>query len=205
VSQVYEYAHHTRLYDRLCAGDAVGVRAHLGAELAFQQRLARFLENHDEERAAVAFDARHRAAALVTYLAPGLKFFHEGQLEGRRVRLPVQLCRAPDEAVDDGIARFYRGLLEMLKSTAIRSGAWRLRDSGQNAIIAHEWAAAGRRTIAVVNYGAAPARAALQDLPRSPMRLLDPDGWRAEDRVASELELDLPGWGARVIEISPAP
>jgi hypothetical protein len=35
--------------------------------------------------------------ALIAYLSPGLKFFQDGQLEGRRIRLPIQLCRAPEE------------------------------------------------------------------------------------------------------------
>jgi glycosidase len=206
--QGFDYAYDKRLYDRLRAGAAEPVRAHLGAELAFQERLARFLENHDEERAAAAFPIeRHRAAALVTYLAPGLKFLHEGQLEGRRVRLPVQLCRAPDEPEDAAIAWFYEGLLRLLKSPALREGSWRLRQTGQDAIVAFDWSAPEVRLIAVVNFGAAPARYALpaHELSGNKVRLLDPDGWRIEERRADELALDLSGWGARLVEVSRGP
>ena len=72
-----------RLYDRLRARDAPAVRAHLQADPEFQRRCARFLENHDEDRAAAAFPPEiHRAAAVITFLTPGLRFFHQGQLEG---------------------------------------------------------------------------------------------------------------------------
>jgi hypothetical protein len=54
--------------------------------MAYQNRLVRFLENHDEPRAAHDFPAPvHQAAAVITCLTPGLRFFHEGQLEGHRL------------------------------------------------------------------------------------------------------------------------
>ena len=85
------------------------VREHLLAGLDYQDRLARFLENHDEPRAAGAFAPQvHAAAALITYATPGLRFFHQGQLEGRRVRLSPHLVRAPDEPVDAGAGAVLR-------------------------------------------------------------------------------------------------
>ena len=88
--QGFDYTYDKRLYDRLVEGDAAPVREHLFAGLDFQDHLARFLENHDEPRAAATFapDA-HQAAAVLTFLTPGLRFFHQGQREGKRVRIPV--------------------------------------------------------------------------------------------------------------------
>jgi hypothetical protein len=101
--QGFDYTYDKRLYDRLRHEGARAVREHLQAGLDFQDRLARFLENHDEPRAAATFPpARHEAAAVVTYLAPGLRFVHQGQMEGRRVRVPVHLGRGPVEPVDAG-------------------------------------------------------------------------------------------------------
>ena len=54
----------------------------------------------------------HRAAAILTFLTPGLRFFHQGQREGKRVRIPVHLGRGPVEAPEAGIAAFYDGLLD---------------------------------------------------------------------------------------------
>ena len=64
------------------------VGAHLAADAGYQARLVRFLENHDEPRAAATFPPGvHEAAAIITFLAPGLRFFHQGQFEGRLKRI----------------------------------------------------------------------------------------------------------------------
>ena len=46
--QGFDYAYDKRLYDRLREGHARPVREHLRAGLDYQDKLARFLENHDE-------------------------------------------------------------------------------------------------------------------------------------------------------------
>jgi glycosidase len=80
LQQGFDYAYDKRLYDRLCDGHARPVREHFHAGLDYQDKLARFLENHDEPRAAATFAPdRHAAAAALTFLSPGLRFFHQGQ------------------------------------------------------------------------------------------------------------------------------
>ena len=99
--QGFDYAYDKRLYDRLREGHARPVRQHFHAGLDYQSKLARFLENHDEPRAAATFaPGMHQAAAVITYLSPGLRFFHQGQLEGRRKRISPHLVRAPLEPTD---------------------------------------------------------------------------------------------------------
>ena len=125
--QGFDYCYDKRLYDRLIRGNAESLRLHLSAGLDFQQRLIRFIENHDEPRAASTFQAsRHRAAAVVLATLPGAKLFHEGQFEGRRIRLPVQLGRRRAEAVDHELGAFYRAVLRVARSASFREGAWRL-------------------------------------------------------------------------------
>ena len=98
--QGFDYAYDKRLYDRLHEGHARAVREHFYAGLDYQDKLARFLENHDEQRAASAFDQKkHEAAAVITFLSPGLRFFHQGQFEGRKKRISPHLVRAPEEQV----------------------------------------------------------------------------------------------------------
>ncbi len=83
LDQGFDLAYDKRLYDRLVAPSAPDVRDHLQADPVRQRRLARFLENHDEARAATRFPfAVHRAATLIAFLTPGLSFIHEGQREG---------------------------------------------------------------------------------------------------------------------------
>ncbi len=127
LQQGFDYAYDKRLYDRLREGHARPAREHLYAGLDYQNRLARFLENHDEPRAAATFPPGvHEAAAVITYLSPGLRFFHQGQFEGRKKRISPHLVRAPQEPVDKTLQKFYDGLLEVLRQPTIRDGQWRL-------------------------------------------------------------------------------
>ena len=130
------------LYDRLREHHARPVREHFCAGMDFQDKLARFLENHDEPRAAATFaPAVHAAAAVLTYLSPGLRFFHQGQFEGRRTRISPHLVRGPNEPVDDQLAQFYARLLPVLRQpmrsrrslvlAGMRSRLARQRDVGQ--------------------------------------------------------------------------
>ena len=108
--QGFDYAYDKRLYDRLREGHARPVREHLQAGLDYQNKLARFLENHDEPRAAATFaPGMHEAAAVITFLSPGLRFFHQGQFEGRRKRISPHLVRAPLEPADTALQQFYDG------------------------------------------------------------------------------------------------
>jgi len=125
--QGFDYCYDKRLYDRLENETAATIRLHLRADLAYQERLVRFIENHDERRAATAFSPqKERAAAVVAGTLPGARLFHEGQLEGRKVRLPVFLRRRPPEAPDAELKEFYRKLLAILRQPALRAGRWRL-------------------------------------------------------------------------------
>jgi glycosidase len=123
--QGFAYCYDKRLYDRLREGHAGLVRGHLLAGLDYQDKLARFLENHDEPRAASEFAwPQHQAAAIITFLSPGLRFFYQGQFDGARVRVPTHLCRGPIEPTNPEIAAFYTRLLRVLKTGAFRNGAW---------------------------------------------------------------------------------
>ena len=107
--QGFDYTYDKRLYDRLRDGHARPVREHFCAGLDYQNKMARFLENHDEPRAAAAFPpGMHEAAAVITFLSPGLRFFHQGQFEGRKKRISPHLCRGPCEPVDPKLAAVLR-------------------------------------------------------------------------------------------------
>jgi hypothetical protein len=134
--QGFDYCYDKRLYDRLINGDAASVRAHLGADISYQKRLIRFLENHDEPRASAVMPGdRHRSAALAVATLPGAKLWHEGQFEGRRIKLPVQLARRPEEPVDEDLRAFYGELLQLRN----RGREWRLAGEGDDRILAWTW------------------------------------------------------------------
>ena len=217
--QGFDYCYDKRLYDRLRDGDTRSVRQHLGAGPDYQRRLARFLENHDEPRAAATFAAdRHRAAAVVTYFSPGLRFFHQGQREGARARVPPHLCRGPEEAVDEEMVTFYDTLLAALGDIAVRDGSWQQLDpepvgddtSSFDAFVASSWHLDERRVLVVVNLSDAPARCRLRlpfpELDCRTLRLVDRLGGEVCERAGSEvlspgLLVDQGPWQAAVFAI----
>jgi hypothetical protein len=218
--QGFDYAYDKRLYDRLREGHAAAVRDHFGADLAYQNKLARFLENHDEPRAAAVFAPDvHKAAAVLTYLAPGLRFFHHGQFEGRRTRISPHLVRAPHEPVDADIRAFYERLLPLVQSDVVRMGGWRRLDcapawagnGSSDAFIAWAWRHGDGRRLVAVNYAPHQSqcyvRLPFAELSRRTWRLTDQLG-QAEytrngaDLVARGLYLDVPPWTAHVFDVA---
>jgi Alpha amylase, catalytic domain len=125
--QGFDYTYDKRLYDRLRDGHARPMREHFLAGLDYQDKMARFLENHDEPRAASVFQPGiHEAAAVVTFLSPGMRFFHQGQFEGWKKRISPHLCRGPCEPADPKLKQFYDRLLAVLRQPIVREGQWRL-------------------------------------------------------------------------------
>jgi len=163
----FDYTYDKWLYDRLRAEDPGAVRDHLRASVDYQRHCARFVENHDEDRAAHAFGpARWLPAAAVSFGAPGLKLFHEGQLEGRKVRPPVQLARRPTEPPDPEVEAGHRRLIAFLREPVFREGEFSLpdvnsagpEDSSNERIIALHWAGrGGGRVLIAANLGEIPA------------------------------------------------
>jgi len=160
----FDYTYDKTFRDRLVSGDGPGLAAHLRADEEFQRRSVRFLENHDEDRAAATLPLdRHRAGAVLAATVAGMWLIHDGQLEGARFRSPVQFARRPDEPADEAIRAFYERLLGALAATHLRDGhplrlepvpAWPGNPSHE-AFVAHLWSSPGPEVrLAVVNLGA---------------------------------------------------
>ena len=221
LQQGFDYAYDKRLYDRLREGHARPVRGHLLAGLDFQNKLARFLENHDEPRAAATFTPdMHEAAAVITYLSPGLRFFHQGQFEGRRKRISPHLVRAPEEPLDTALHQFYGRLLAVLRQPIVRDGRWGLLECApawdgnwtSECFIAWSWHAQdGQRRLMTVNYAGNQSQCYVRfpepELSGHAVRLEDLTGPARYDRDGSELVsrglyLDLPPWGYHVFDVT---
>lgn len=125
----FDYCYDKRLYDRLRDHDHIGVRNHLRAEYSYQSKLARFLENHDEPRAASSFAPQHHApVAVATYLSAGLRFFQHGQWTGAKTKVSPHLIRGPKESIDDRIQECYTKITELLGDPIFHQGEWELLD-----------------------------------------------------------------------------
>ena len=219
--QGFDYAYDKRLYDRLREGHARPVREHFHAGLDYQNKLARFLENHDEPRAAATFSPEiHEAAAVITFLSPGLRFFHQGQFEARKKRISPHLVRGPEEPVDERVKKFYDRLLAVLRHDVVRSGDWRLLEcvpawDGNwtwDCFLVFAWQGAGdERLLVTVNYAPNQSqchvRLPFTDLANSQWRLKDLLGdatydWEGNDLQGRGLYLDECPWSARVFALT---
>lgn len=215
--QGFDFCYDKRLYDRIEHDPAESVRLHLSADLAYQQKLLRFIENHDEPRAAAVFTLeKHRAAAVTALTLPGARLIHEGQLEGRRVRLPVFLARRPEESPDLELLAFYKELLDGLCRGKLIDGTWQLcqctgwpdNTTFQN-LVSWCWKNGDARGLIVVNLSGSPAQGRV----RVPWEDLQGEVWRLKDiftdsgyeRDGNEMSgeglyVDLAPWGFHFLE-----
>ncbi len=123
----FDYCYDKLLYERLVGGDAESIRLHLTAGLDYQDKLVRFIENHDEPRASATFSPQKERAAAVTIMTlPGAKLLYEGQLEGRKIRSSVFLARRQAEPIDSDLQAFYRRLLAVASKSGLCTGEWQL-------------------------------------------------------------------------------
>ncbi len=186
--QGFDHCYDKKLYDRMEHAPAEEVRQHLLADMPYQQGMVRFIENHDEPRAAAAFPGdKGRAAAVAILTLPGARLLHEGQFEGRAVRLPVFLGRRPAETPDADLVAFYARLLDATRGDLFRNGAWRLCDrSGWpdnqscQQILTWCWEKDDERALVVVNYGPQAAQGVVH-LPWDELRGRQ---WRLDDALA---------------------
>jgi hypothetical protein len=127
--QGFDFCYDKRLYDRLVSGTASETRLHLLADASYQDKLLRFIENHDEKRAAAVFPPKKQECAAVAVITlPGAKLIHDGQLEGRKIKVDVALRRRPPETLQFSLNAFYDRLLNVASSENFRDGEWRLCD-----------------------------------------------------------------------------
>jgi hypothetical protein len=217
----FDFTYDKRLYDRLRNDPARPAREHLSAAPAFRDRCLHFLENHDEPRAAAVFPPeRHRAAAVIAFLAPGLRFFYEGQLEGRKATASIHLARRTAEKPDEGLRAFYGQLLECLQRPEAHDGTWRLcacraASSGNGTwdnFVAMSWQGTAGKLLAVVNFGPIQgqcyAEVGFEGIGDGVLTLTDLLGEERYERdgpalLREGLYLDLPAWGYNIFDVRP--
>lgn len=120
----FDYTYDKTLYDRLVQNNGPGVASHLRADDDFQQKSVRFLENHDEPRAASTLGGieRHFAAATICFTIPGMKFIHHGQLQGRREFISMHVGNAVAEQNDGEILALYSRVWSLLRRPEFKHG-----------------------------------------------------------------------------------
>jgi hypothetical protein len=166
--------------------------------------------------------AMYQAAAVITFLSPGLRFFHQGQFEGQLKRISPHLGRAPAQEVNRPLKQFYERLLDVLRRPAVRQGQWQLLEcvpawdgNGlSDAFIACTWQdSGGGRLLVAVNYAGHSSQCCV----RFPFPDLGGSRWRLRDLLSDAhyerdgddlqsrgLYLDLPPWQYYAFELTAA-
>ena len=157
----FDYTYDKSLTDRLKSSSPKDVSDHLLADREYQKKSLRFIENHDEERAiAILGKEKSKAAAVIISTIPGMHFYQDGQFEGRKIKLPVQLNREPEETALIDLKEFYALLLQITKEEIFKHGKWELltplkaweNNTTFLNIMAWSWGLKSDKRIVVVNY-----------------------------------------------------
>lgn len=217
----FDFTYDKTLYDRSLREAGYAIRDHIMAPFEYQQRMVRFVENHDEARAITAFGPQRAipAAALAATL-PGMRMFYEGQFEGRRVKIPVQLGVAPYETPAPGILSFYRALISEVNRRPYHDGQYMILGAHpapgrgnpvHEHIVAYAWALGEDWRIVVANFADQPIKVQLS-MPRPGYS----GTWcvenalnsaevtmHAETRILTEgLHVDMVGYSAKILRVS---
>ncbi|MCF8241648.1 MAG: glycosidase [Melioribacteraceae bacterium] len=157
----FNYTYDKKLTDRLKGWDVPSIHDHLHAEYDYQIKSVRFIENHDEYRAAQILGVeKSKAAAVLISTVQGMHFYHDGQFEGKKIKLPVQLGREPIESINPNIAAFYEKLLSITKEEIFKEGTWTILETESpwesnathNNILVWIWKHKAEKRLVIINY-----------------------------------------------------
>lgn len=161
----FSFTYDKPLYDSVRDFRAWDTHARLAASAEYQSRMARFLENHDEQRRAAVFpDNRLHAVATLMGTLPGMRFYHQGEIEGRKIHLPINLRIAAPELPDPFSVETFRKILRITKEDVFHAGAWSLLqavdegDDTAGSLAVYEWRSKNAWKVIAVNLSASAAQ-----------------------------------------------
>jgi glycosidase len=217
--QGFDFCYDKRLYDRLSHENVQNIKIHLDADWNYQTRLIRFIENHDEPRAITKFgEKRSCAAAILAMTLPGARLIHEGQMEGFKIKLPVQLGRRQTEERNQNLFAFYQKLLMIVPGKDLCNVQWSIckidpvgsdNTSFKN-LISYVWRMDDIYFLIVVNYSRDPSKGHIRIDPI----IYGSDNWiftdllhqreylyKGDDLDNYGLYVELPAWEGHLFEI----
>ena len=216
----FSFAYDKTLYDAVRNADVGAIYARLSGDQQEQNHYARFLENHDEPRRAEAFP-NDRLPAIGTLMGtlPGMRFYQQGELEGRKIRLPITLRMAADEPVDLYSSAFFRKILTLTRENIFHQGKWNMLDvaaegyASPAGLLVYEWRSNEAWKIIAVNLvaGASQGRVHLADRVSAAKQYVFYDQLNEVryDRNGAELHdvglfIRLEGFQAHIFDVTPA-
>jgi glycosidase len=215
----FSFSYDKTFYDSVRDMNAPAVHGALGAPLSYQNRMARFLENHDEHRAVEVF-GKDRIVSVGTLAGtvPGMRFYHLGELEGASIYLPITLRMAAPRRPDAAVSQFFEKLLRITEEDVFHHGNWSALsvtpdcDDTSGNLIAYEWRSEKAWKVIAVNLagGASQGRIHFGRALAAPEYVFD-DELNEVRYVRDCAELCGPGlfvrrdgFGAHLFDVSPA-
>ena len=164
----FDFTYDKKFLDLLTDGNIYRLREHLSAQSSYQSKMVHFIENHDEPRSMTSLGRQKaRAASVVISTIPGMVLYFDGQWEGARTKLPVQLvlpakeisCACSVMTDQSGNCycpcqkKHYRALLRAIDRSIFKEGSWELIDqSGLGDLLVWAWTFNDEKAIVLVNY-----------------------------------------------------
>ncbi len=165
----FSFAYDKTLYDAVRDINLQQVRARLAGSTEQQSHFARFMENHDEPRRPEVFgNERLGTEGTLMGTLPGMRFYHQGELEGRRIRLPITLRIAANEPPDPPSLAFFQKILQITQRDVFHEGQWKFLelvpegDAPPDGLIVYEWRSAKAWTIIAANLTGSAAQGRLR-------------------------------------------
>ncbi|HKV03788.1 MAG TPA: alpha-amylase family glycosyl hydrolase [Candidatus Acidoferrales bacterium] len=142
----FSFVYDKGLYNSVRDVQVEDLHTRLRAPLSLQSCFVRFLENHDEARCPAVF-GKDRLFSVGTLMGtlPGMRFYHQGELDGCRVHLPITLRIAANEAPDSSTAAFFSKTLRISSDDVFHRGVWNLLsvthegDATSGNLVVYEW------------------------------------------------------------------
>ncbi len=156
----FSFTYDKDLYDAVRDLQVAQVHASIEAPISFQSCQARYLENHDEARCASVFGEKFPAAGVLMGTVPGLRFYHQGELEGRKIFLPITLRIPADEPANPSAAAFYDKILRITAADVFHQGQWSVLpvtpegDPTSPNLVVYEWRSEKAWKVIAVNLSA---------------------------------------------------
>lgn len=158
LNEGFDYAYEKGLLDVLMNDGIDTVKNYITYMRQWQEKTARFLENHDDNRAVAFFDKNEQksfAAALIAYTLPSMRFFFQDCFYGYKNKLDVHLLRAQDEPKSESAEVFYDKLFKLINSDTMSNGKWEpVKFNGRDGwkFLSWKWLNAEEKIIVVVNF-----------------------------------------------------
>ncbi len=216
----FSFVYDKGLYDCVRDFNLAGVHGRLAQAVDYQSRLVCFLENHDEGRRAAVF-GNERLPSIGTLMAtlPSMRFYHQGELEGLKVHLPITLRIAADEPPNQATAAFFARILRITKTDVFHNGVWNVLpvtpegDATSGNLVVYEWRSEKSWKIVSVNLASYASQGRIQfgDRPLPAKEYVFYDELNDVRYVRASDELRSPGlfvrrdaFEAHLFDVSPA-